>query len=70
MTTMTSPERAGILQAGASAARDGTPRSHNPHPVESEDWLNWMDGFDQQTVWLEHGRGPYEPQAHHLQEGR
>jgi len=63
MTTITSPERAAILQAGACAARDGTPRSQNPHPVESEDWINWMDGFDQQTAWLEHGRGRYEPQA-------
>ena len=63
MTTITSPERAAILQAGACAARDGMPRSRNPYSVESEDWINWMDGFDQQTAWLEHGRGSYEPQT-------
>ncbi|MBB3934227.1 hypothetical protein [Aureimonas phyllosphaerae] len=38
-------------------------RSENPHPVESETWSNWMDGFDHQTAWLLNGRGTYDPFA-------
>lgn len=61
MTATTSPERAAIVRAGAKASRDGVQRSCNPHPVAGEDWTNWMDGYDHQTVWLETGRGVYEP---------
>lgn len=61
MTATTSPHRARIVHDGAKAAREGLPRSDNPHPLASEDRTNWMDGFDHQTVWLEHGRGAYEP---------
>lgn len=63
MTPTTSPHRARMIDDGAKAARDGIHRSENPHPVAGEDWTNWMDGFDHQTVWLEHGRGVYEPFA-------
>lgn len=56
-----SPEHAAIVRAGATAARDGIARSTNPHSDESEDWKNWMDGFDQQIIWLEQERGIYEP---------
>ena len=54
-------ERAEIILSGAAAARDGVHRRHNPYPLAEEDWLNWMDGYDQQTVWLEQGRGVYQP---------
>lgn len=63
MTSIPSPERKEAVNAGAMAARDGVHRSENPHPVESETWSNWMDGFDHQTAWLQNGRGVYDPFA-------
>lgn len=54
-------ERNDTIRAGAAAARDGVHRRNNPHPLADEDWLSWMDGYDQQTVWLEQGRGVYDP---------
>lgn len=63
MSATISSERAAILRAGAAAARQGVSRSANPHPIDGEDWINWMAGFDHQTVWLEQGRGPYDPFA-------
>jgi hypothetical protein len=61
MNATTSPERAAIIRAGAAAARENVARSDNPHPLHGEDWINWMDGYDHQTIWLETGRGVYEP---------
>lgn len=63
MTSNPSPERRQAVYAGALAARDGVHRSENPHPIESETWSNWMDGFDHQTAWLLNGRGTYDPFA-------
>jgi hypothetical protein len=55
------PACAPVIRAGAQAAREGRPRTDNPHDLNSEDWTHWMDGFDHQTVWTEHGRGTYDP---------
>lgn len=54
-------ERDKAIRAGAAAARAGVHRRSNPFPLAEEDWLNWMDGYDQQTVWSEQGRGIYDP---------
>ncbi len=61
MKIPTSGDRDSVVRAGAAAAREGLRRSQNPHPVQSEDWNNWMDGFDHQTAWLDGGRGVYDP---------
>ncbi len=62
-TATPSPETVALVRAGAKAARDGQSRSDNPHDLNGEKWSTWMDGFDHQTVWLEHGRGDYDPFA-------
>ena len=34
-------------QAGAIAFRSGTHSSYNPYPFRTQDWLEWISGFDE-----------------------
>ena len=52
-----------LLNAGATAAREGLRRSVNPHMAGSEAWRTWMEGFDHQTIYIEQGRGEFVPPA-------
>ncbi|WP_210318399.1 hypothetical protein [Aureimonas endophytica] len=51
--------RAKVMNEGAKAAREGGRRSENPYPADTEDWLVWRDGYEQQSAWMELGRGEY-----------
>ncbi len=49
-----------IRREGEAAFLDGTHRSANPYDVQTNEWIEWMDGFDAAASQKSH---PHEVSA-------
>lgn len=51
-------------QEGEAAFLDGTHRSANPYDVETNEWIEWMDGFDAAASQKSHPHEVSAPSEH------